>query len=59
MPDKMHLEAGPKIGPSLAESEEIFSQSQHVSGFSEAAAGSCYAGPSGPVTDTGQFLLRN
>ena len=60
MPDKMHLEGGPKIGPLLAESEEeSFSQTQHMSGFAEAPAGSRYAGPSGPVTETGRFRLRN
>ena len=60
MPDKMHLEGGPKIGPPLAESEEeSFSHSQHMSGFSEAPAGSRDAGPSGPVAETGRFLLRN
>ena len=60
MPDKMHLEGGPKIGPLLAESEEESSgQSQHMSGFSEAPAGSRYAGPSGRVTETGRFLLRS
>ena len=59
MPDKMHLEGGPKIGPPLAKSEEeSFSQSQHMSRSSEAPAGSRYAGPSGPVTETGRFLLR-
>ena len=36
MPDKMHLEGGPKISPPLAESEEeSFSPSEHVSGFPE------------------------
>ena len=36
MPDKMHIEGGPKIGPHLAESEEeSFSLSEHMSGFSE------------------------
>ena len=44
----------------LAESEEsTFSLSEHMSAFSETAAGSCYAGPSGPVTETGRFLLRS
>ena len=60
MPDKMHLEGGPKIGPLLAKSaEESFSQSQHMSRSSQAPAGSRYAGPSGPVTENGRFLLRN
>ena len=46
MPDKTHLEGGLKIGPPLAEYEkENFSHSQHTSEFSEAAAGSRFAGP--------------
>ena len=58
MPDKMHLEGGPKLGPPLAESEEeSFSHSQHMSGFLKAPAGSRYAGPSGPVTETRPVLL--
>ena len=46
MPHKMNLEEDRKIGPPLAESEEeTFSTSEHMSGFSEALAGSRYAGP--------------
>ena len=60
MRDKMHLEGEAKIGIPLAESEEErFSPSEHMPRFSEPNAGSRYAGPSGPVTETGQFLLRN
>ena len=60
MPDKMNREGGPKIGPPLAESEkQNFSSSEHTSGLSEASAGSRYTGPSGPVAETGRFLLWN
>ena len=51
MPEKIGSRRGSKIGPLLAESgEESFSPSEHMSGFSEASAGSRYAGPSGPVS---------
>ena len=45
MPDKMHLEGGPNIGPPLAESgEERYTPSEHMSGFSEAPANSITQG---------------
>ena len=48
------------IRGSLAESEEeSFSHSQYMSGFLKAPAGSRYAGPSGPVTETRPVLLRD
>ena len=56
MPDKMHLEGGPKIGPLLAGSEEeSFGQSQLTClGFPKLRLV-----PVGPLRETGRFLLRN